>query len=74
MNFHSHLPGIAQAIRRHYRGLDALAVLTEGDERDYGALLRGTGTRVVRIPNALPPLSGGARAIPAPRWSSPPAG
>jgi glycosyltransferase involved in cell wall biosynthesis len=59
MNFGSHLPGITRAIRRHYRGLDALAVLTAGDERDYGALLRGTGTVVARIPNALPPLDGG---------------
>jgi glycosyltransferase involved in cell wall biosynthesis len=59
MNFGSHLPGISRAIRRHYRGLDALAVLTAGDERDYDVLLRGTGTQVARIPNALPPLDGG---------------
>jgi glycosyltransferase involved in cell wall biosynthesis len=59
MNFGSHLPGITRAIARHYGGLDALAVLTTGDERDYGALLRGARTRVVRIPNALPPLGGG---------------
>jgi glycosyltransferase involved in cell wall biosynthesis len=59
MNFGSHLPGISLAIARHYRGLDALAVLTAGDERDYGALLRGARTRVVRIPNALPSLAGG---------------
>jgi glycosyltransferase involved in cell wall biosynthesis len=59
MNFGSHLPGISQAIRRHYRELDALAVLTAGDERDYAALLQGGRTRLVRIPNALPPLDGG---------------
>jgi glycosyltransferase involved in cell wall biosynthesis len=59
MNFGSHLPGITRVIARHYRGLDALAVLTAGDERDYGALLRGARTRVVRIPNALPSLAGG---------------
>ena len=34
-------------------------MLTAGDERDYGALLAGAPTRLVRIPNALPPLAGG---------------
>jgi glycosyltransferase involved in cell wall biosynthesis len=63
MHSGAHRSGITRAIRRHYRGLDALAVLTEGDERDYAALLRGARTRVVRIPNALPPLRGG-RASP----------
>ena len=33
------------------------------DLRDYGALLAGGRTRVVRIPNAVPPLAGGARAL-----------
>jgi glycosyltransferase involved in cell wall biosynthesis len=56
MNAGAHLPGITRAIRRHYGGLDALAVLTEADERDYRALL--PGTRVVRIPNAVPGLPG----------------
>ena len=44
----------------------------EDDRRDYGALLRRR-TRVVRIPNALPPLGGG-RAARRARSSSPPAG
>ena len=55
MNFHSHLPGLAKAMRRHYRRLDGLTTLNEDDRRDYEALL----DRVVRIPNALPPLGGG---------------
>ena len=41
---------------------DALAVLTEDDRRDYEAALGGA-TRVVRLPNAVPPL-GGERARP----------
>jgi glycosyltransferase involved in cell wall biosynthesis len=59
MHVGAHLPGITRAMRRHYGGLDALAVLTEGDERDYGELLRGTPTKVVRIPNAVRELAGG---------------
>ena len=59
MNIAAHPPAITRAIRRRYPRLDALAVLTGDDERDYGALLAGARTRVVRIPNALPPLDGG---------------
>ena len=58
MNFHSHLPGLARAMKRHYRRLDALTTLNDDDRRDYEAMI-GPGTRVVRIPNALPPLGGG---------------
>jgi glycosyltransferase involved in cell wall biosynthesis len=56
MNFHSHRPALARDIRRRYGGLDALAVLTEADRRDYAAALP---TRVVHIPNPLPPMDGG---------------
>ena len=63
MNFHAHRRGLARDVRRRYRSLDALAVLTEEDRRDYEAALRGA-TRVVRLPNAVPPL-GGERADPA---------
>jgi glycosyltransferase involved in cell wall biosynthesis len=57
MNFHSHLPGLAKAMRRHYRRLDALTTLNEDDRRDYAAML-GDAAQVARIPNALPPLGG----------------
>jgi glycosyltransferase involved in cell wall biosynthesis len=59
MNFNAHRPSVAAEMRRHYGDLDALAVLTADDLRDYGALLRGSPTRVVRIPNTLPPMDGG---------------
>jgi glycosyltransferase involved in cell wall biosynthesis len=59
MNFHAHRPGVAAEMRRHYRRLDALAVLTEDDLRDYGELLGGAATRVVCIPNTVPPMDGG---------------
>jgi glycosyltransferase involved in cell wall biosynthesis len=60
MHVGAHLPGITRAMRRHYGSLDALAVLTEGDERDYRELLHGAPTRVVRIPNPVRELAGGA--------------
>jgi glycosyltransferase involved in cell wall biosynthesis len=65
MNFHAHRPGVAAEVRRLYGGLDALAVLTEDDERDYAQLLSGSPTRVVRIPNSLPELDGGTAALDA---------
>ena len=63
MNFHAHKPGLAAELERTYPGLDALAVLTEDDRRDYGELLSGGRTRVVRIPNALPELEGDRSSV-----------
>ena len=58
LNYHAHRPGLAREIKRHYAKLDALVVLTHDDRRDYGDLLAKAATRVVRITNALPRLSG----------------
>jgi glycosyltransferase involved in cell wall biosynthesis len=62
LNFNAHRPRLAADVRRRYGDLDALAVLSEGDREDYGALLDGRQTRVVRIPNAVPPPRGAAVA------------
>jgi glycosyltransferase involved in cell wall biosynthesis len=61
-NFLAYGPRLTEAIRRHYPKLDALAVLTHDDLRDYGAALAAAPTRVTRIPNALPPDLEGERA------------
>ncbi len=66
MHFHAHRPGLAADVRRRYRELDAIAVLSADDERDYGALVAGARTRVVRLPNAVPELGGGIAALDAP--------
>jgi glycosyltransferase involved in cell wall biosynthesis len=66
LHFASHRPRLAADMRRHYRRLDALAVLTTDDELDYVELLTGTGTRVERIPNPLPAVAGGTTAHEAP--------
>jgi glycosyltransferase involved in cell wall biosynthesis len=58
MNFESHPEPLRDAIRRTYGRLNALAVLTLDDLRDYGQLLESSGTTVARIPNALPEMAG----------------
>jgi glycosyltransferase involved in cell wall biosynthesis len=59
MNFPQHNPALAATLHREYRRLDALTVLTCGDLEDYSRVLAGSGTRVVRIPNSVSPLTGG---------------
>jgi glycosyltransferase involved in cell wall biosynthesis len=54
MNAPSHKPGLRRQIETTYGKLDALAVLTVGDEQDYAQMLRGQRTKVARIGNALP--------------------
>lgn len=53
LNFTYRKPLMRQ-IDDHYAKLNALVVLTEGDETDFRDVLGGTSTRVIRIPNALP--------------------
>ena len=45
MNFNAHRRGLERDLRRRYRSLDALAVLTEEDRRDYEAALGGATKR-----------------------------
>ena len=63
LHFGAHRPRLAADIRRHYRRLDALTVLSTDDARDYGALL---GDRVALIPNPVEELDGGVSAQDAP--------
>jgi glycosyltransferase involved in cell wall biosynthesis len=65
MHLNAHRPALATAIRRRYGGLDAIATLTEGDREDYERELAGSSARLVRIPNAVPPLGGGPAALDA---------
>ncbi|WP_093887858.1 glycosyltransferase family 4 protein [Streptosporangium canum] len=51
MNLTTHPESVRREIARHYGRLDAVAVLTATDRKDYQALL--PGTPVVRIPNAV---------------------
>jgi len=61
LNFRAHRPGLARQIERHYGRLDALVVLTDADRRDYAELLAGSDTRIARITNALPQMTGEPR-------------
>jgi glycosyltransferase involved in cell wall biosynthesis len=61
MNLETYKPRLRRAILRHYPKLDAVTVLTERDLADYGTAFDGSGLRLERIPNGVPP----ARLAPA---------
>jgi glycosyltransferase involved in cell wall biosynthesis len=65
MNLRDHAEPIQEAMRRHYRKLGVLSVLTRRDRRRYRQHL-GERPRVVRAPNAVRDL-GGVRADPSAR-------
>jgi glycosyltransferase involved in cell wall biosynthesis len=65
MHLNAHRPALAQEVRRRYGELDAIATLTEGDREDYERELARPPGRIVRIPNAVPPLGGGPAALDA---------
>lgn len=52
-------PDPRRVLRRSSRRVDAVVVLSAGEQRDHQAVLRGSSTRLVRIPDAVPPLAGG---------------
>ncbi len=52
-------PDLRRALRRSSRLVDAVVVLTAHEQRDHQPMLAGSRTRLVRIPNAVPPLAGG---------------
>jgi glycosyltransferase involved in cell wall biosynthesis len=49
---------IQELIKWRYRRLDALTTLTKADLRDYRETLPKKPKKLVRIPNAVPPMSG----------------
>jgi glycosyltransferase involved in cell wall biosynthesis len=59
MNLGSYRRGLRREIGRSYRRLAAVSVLTEPSLADYRAELAGSPARVVKIPNAVPPMPGG---------------
>lgn len=50
-------------IKRRYRKFDALVTLTKADMRDYRATLRRKPGKLARIPNAVPPMTGGTSTL-----------
>ena len=55
MNLDSYGPELRAAIIRGYSRLDAVTVLTERDRAAYATVLNGSGVRLARIPNGIPP-------------------
>ncbi|MFC4010523.1 glycosyltransferase family 4 protein [Nonomuraea purpurea] len=54
-----------ELIKWRYRRLDALVTLTKADLRDYRETLPKKPKKLARIPNAVPPMSGGVAKLDA---------
>jgi glycosyltransferase involved in cell wall biosynthesis len=62
-NFLRLSPAVRADLQRVGAGLDAVSVLSPGDERDYRAWLAGKDVRVFYQPNALDPMAGEPAAV-----------
>ncbi|WP_084773389.1 glycosyltransferase family 4 protein [Nonomuraea candida] len=56
---------VQELIKWRYRRLDALVTLTKADLRDYRETLPKKPRRLARIPNAVPPMTGGVSKLDA---------
>jgi glycosyltransferase involved in cell wall biosynthesis len=65
MHLHHHVRPLRKAMPRHYRKLDAFAVLTERDLAEYDELLGGRGN-LIRIPNTVRDMGGDPADLSAP--------
>ena len=54
---------LSTEIRRQYPKLDLISVLTSDDLDHFAEVLAGSRARLVRIPNAAPPITGGASPL-----------
>jgi glycosyltransferase involved in cell wall biosynthesis len=56
-------PMLSAEIRRQYRNLDVISVLTSDDLKRFSEALTGGRAGLVRIPNAAPPITGARSAL-----------
>ena len=59
MHLRAHRPALAADVRRRYPVFDAVTVLSDDDAADYATALGGASTRVLRLPDPVPPLHRG---------------
>jgi glycosyltransferase involved in cell wall biosynthesis len=62
MHLRAHPDELQRRLKRRYRHLDAVVVLTERDRRRYQRLLRGK-TRLEQMPNSVPPVDGDTASL-----------
>ncbi|KAB8195539.1 glycosyltransferase [Nonomuraea phyllanthi] len=61
----THGEAIQALVKRRYRRLDAVVALTKADLRDYRETLPKKPRKLTRIPNAVPPMTGGTSDLTA---------